>query len=56
MFSNNDFAFKIDEQRRGIEIHDLMHHTISLQFKVNSLETLMTIQNLLRKKMCELGF
>lgn len=31
-------------------------HSVILAFKVNTMQTLLTVQSLLRKKMCELGF
>lgn len=56
MFNNPDFAFNILEHINIVEIHDLAHNTIPLKFKVNSTQNLLTVQSLLRRKMCELGF
>jgi hypothetical protein len=56
MFSNQNVAFSVDENENYIEIHDIVNRRICLEFKVASHETLLTVQTLLRGKMCELGF
>lgn len=56
MFNNPDFAFNILEQINIVQIHDLAHNAVQLKFKVNSIQNLLTVQSLLRRKMCELGF
>jgi serine/threonine protein kinase len=55
-FSNSDLAFYIDEITKRTQIYNLSDRTLELSFTASTPETLTTVQSLLRKKMCELGF
>jgi hypothetical protein len=55
-FSQNDIAFKIEEQARRIIIIKLKNEKVELEFIVEKVSQLIIVQEILRRKLCEIGF
>ena len=55
-FSKNDIAFRVDEDRRKVSIVRIKKEVPEMEFVLEKAEELSIVQEVLRRKLCELGF
>ena len=55
-FSNSDLAFRVKEHAMTIQLLTVKDEKVELEFTVHRNSTLTLAQDLLRRKLCEIGF